>query len=337
VTLARGLAARGLRVGVAVTGDRRTLPRQVDGVEVVAQRRPPGVRGLGGLLHDGRTLLALVRSPTRVVVTRIANRTVAVAALAARMRRARFVYSSANITDFGFGGLDRAFNVRLFERGLRAADEIVVQTEEQAELCRSRFGRDAVVIRSIAERVEPRTGSPEAFLWVGRLVPYKRLDVYLDLAADVPEARFRVIAAPGPGPEPELSARLERAREELPNLEVLAPRPRAELGELVERAVAMVNTGEREGMPNVLLEGWSRGVPALVFGHDPDGLVERHGLGGYAAGSRDRLAELARSLWASRDDQRELAERCIGYVRREHDLDAVCAAWLRILAPEPAS
>jgi glycosyltransferase involved in cell wall biosynthesis len=198
------------------------------------------------------------------------------------------------------------------------------------------LGRDPVVIRSIAEPAQPRSGTPDAFLWIGRLVPYKRLDVYLNLAADVPGARFQMIAAPGSGQEPELTARLERARQDLPNLEVLDARPRAELGPLVERAVAIVNTGEREGMPNVFLEGWSRGVPALAYSHDPDGLIERHGLGGYANGSREQLAEVARRMWDSRDDQREVAERCIAYVRQEHDVEAVCAAWQRMLAWDDA-
>lgn len=330
--LARRLAADGLRVGIAVIGDRSALPRETGGVEVITQLRPPSLRGLAGLIHDGSTLMTLLRRRSRVMVMRSASRGVAVGALAARLRGAGFVYSSANVFDFDLGRVDRPFNVRLFERGLRSADEVVVQTGEQAELCRARFGRDPVLIRSIAERAEPRTSTPDAFLWIGRLVSYKRLDVYLDLAADVPEARFRMIVVPGLDEQPELSARLERARHELPNLEVLEPRPRAEIAPLMERAVAIVGTGDAEGMPNVFLEGWARGVPALAFQLDPDGIVERNGLGGFASGSRERLAELARSLWSTRADQRELAERCIAYVRREHDVGAVAARWREVIA-----
>jgi glycosyltransferase involved in cell wall biosynthesis len=250
-----------------------------------------------------------------------------VAALAARLTRAGFVYSSANVVDFDLGRLEPAHNVWLFERGVRAAAEVVVQTDEQARLCQSRFGRDPVVIRSIAERAEPRRAAPEAFLWVGRMVPYKRLDLYLELAAAVPEARFQVIAVPGGADQPEIAARLASAREELPNLEVLGPRPRAELGPLIDRAVAVVNTSQYEGMPNLFLEAWARGVPALAFSHDPDGVVARHELGSFARGSQESLASLAREQWEARGDQRELAARCIGYVQRHHDVEAVCAAW----------
>lgn len=330
--VARGLAARGLRVALLVVGEPARLPREIDGVAVLTQRRAPAIRGAGGLLHDLRTGFALVRAPARVIVKRNASRSVAVAALAARLRRAAFVYSSASVVEFDLGRLEPAYNVRLFERAVRAAAEVIVQTEEQADLCRRRLGRDPVVIRSIAERVEPRAGVPEAFLWVGRMAPYKRLDVYLDLAAAVPEASFRVIAMPASDDQSQTAARLERARYELPNLEVLEPRSRAELAPLIERAVAVVNTSEYEGMPNVFLEGWSRGVPALAFSYDPGGVVGAHRVGGFAEGSRERLVELARVLWAGRADQREVATRCVEYVRRHHDLDAVCDAWRATLA-----
>jgi glycosyltransferase involved in cell wall biosynthesis len=330
IGVARGLAAGGLRVGLVVVGRRSELPARVDGVEVLAQRPPPRVRGLAGLVHDAATLLGMARPRARVLVTRNASRSVAVVWLAARLRRAAFVYSSANVVDFDLGQLEPSYNVRLFEAAVRGASELVVQTEEQAALARSRFGRDPVVIRSIAARAERRHATPDSFLWVGRMAPYKRLDVLVELAAAVPEARFHVIGVPGREAQPEMEALLERARH-MPNVEVLDPRPRAQLAVLIERAVAIVNTAEYEGMPNVFLEGWARGVPALAYSHDPDGVVAKHGLGAFADGSFDRLVELARAQWASRGQQHEVAARCIEYVRGHHDSEVVVAAWRSVV------
>lgn len=334
--VARALAASGLDVAMAVIGDRSRLPREVDGVRVLALARPPGMRGLGGAAHDAGTLKALARVPAKVVVQRTPSRAVAVAAAVARARGMGLIYSSSSVRDFEPERIDRPYNAWLYQRGLRAADHIVAQTAEQAEMCRRRFGRDPVVIPSIAERAAPRSGAAEAFLWIGRLTEVKRLDVYLDLAAAVPEAAFRVIAVPHPDDRSAWGDRLERARAELPNLEVLEPRPRSELAPLVDRAVAVVSTSEYEGMPNVFLEGWARGVPALAFAHDPDGIVAEHGLGGFAGGSPERLAELGRAQWAARADSREVAERCIAYVRRHHDVEVACAAWRRLIVGEGA-
>jgi glycosyltransferase involved in cell wall biosynthesis len=332
VIVAKGLAARGMNVAMLVVGDGSRLPREVDGVRVLVQPRAPRVRGVAGIAHELSTFGALLRRPARVVVRMNASRDVATAALAARLTRRAFVYSSASPVDFDLGRVAPSFNVRLYELGVRTATEVVVQTLEQVAMCRSRFGREPVVIASIAERADPRAAEPEAFLWVGRLASYKRLDVYVELAAAVPEARFRAIAVPGPGEQSAAAKQLTDAARELPNLELLEARPRRELAPLIERAVAIVNTSEFEGMPNVFLDGWARGVPALAFSYDPDGVVAGHGLGAFAEGSSEKLAELARRQWASRNDQAEVASRCIEYVRRHHDVDTVCDAWREALA-----
>jgi glycosyltransferase involved in cell wall biosynthesis len=159
----------------------------------------------------------------------------------------------------------------------------------------------------------------------------KRPEPYLELARAVPEARFWMLTSPGAAEPSELRGAVERAARELPNLELLEPRSREGVGRLLDRSVAVVNTSVREGLPNVFLEGWARGVPALAFSFDPDGLISGSGLGSFAAGDTSVFAEQARALWAGRDDQRDLAARCIAYVEREHAITAVLDAWLGVI------
>ena len=186
------------------------------------------------------------------------------------------------------------------------------------------------MIKSVAEPAAPRVREPEAFLWIGRTDWYKRPEAYVELARALPEARFRMVAMPM-NDAGAARAALEREASALPNLELLSPRPRAELMQLVDEAVAIVNTSDYEGMPNVFLEGWARGVPALALTHDPDGVIAREGLGAFAAGSPTDLAELASDLWEKRNDQAALSERCTGYVEREHSSEAVVERWLAAL------
>ena len=102
--------------------------------------------------------------------------------------------------------------------------------------------------------------------------------------------------------------------------------------DLVERSVAIVNTSDYEGTSNVLLEGWARGVSALVLHHDPDGLVVREGLGAFAGGNTERLAQRTRELWRDREQVDALAARCRGYVGREHSAQSAVECWLEVLA-----
>lgn len=327
--LASGLAQRGLTVAMVVIGGAGELPAEAQGVRILRQRRRrrlPAPLSRAGLALGALRSLASIR--TEVFVHRNAGPTTAVVALVARLREARFVCSTSSVVDFEFGALEkRALNVRLYEWGVRRASQIVVQTDEQARLCRARFGRESVVVRSIATRSRPRSGRPEAFLWAGRLESMKRPEAYVELARAVPEAHFWMIGVPTPDELTGLRRRVQDAAAELPNLELLQPRSRAGVGHLLDRAVAVVSTAEREGLPNLFLEAWSRGVPALTLSFDPDGVIARHELGSVAGGDRSTLEEQARHLWRGRDDQAGLAARCIAYVRAEHDEDAVVDRW----------
>jgi glycosyltransferase involved in cell wall biosynthesis len=338
--VARALAARGFRVCViAFALDGVRLPAHVAGVDVIA-RPPYGARRrlIGKLVEAAHIWGALRSVDAGVVVTRAAGPHVGLVGLFARISGKRFVYSSANVSDFNFAVLapkrrDRA----LLRLGIRLANEVVVQSDEQVFLCRRKFGRTPRLIRSVCEPAPPRAGTREAFLWIGRMVWYKRPEAFLELAKATPEARFWLVGVPVPWAPggAQLLADVEREARALPNLELLSPRPRAELMELIGRAVAIVNTADFEGVPNILLEGWARGVQALVLTHDPDQMVERERLGAFAHGDAATLAAEARRMWAQRDEQQEVAAHCRRHVRQNHAADAIAARWAEALALDP--
>lgn len=333
--LSKALARRGLRVAIIVFGHPAELPDQIDGVRIVV--RPPyklaTKRSVGKVLEACLIWQALWRAPARTIVYRCASLELALVGIYAKLSGQRLVFSTANVVDFDFAKIARKRrDVFLYRLGVRLADDIIVQTEEQVRLCERSFGRTPHLIASLAPTVGLQTAEPEAFLWIGRLVWYKQPLAYVALARAVPEARFWMIGVPSDdGSEHNLSQEVANLARTTENLELLEPRPHAEVTELMGRAVASVNTASFEGMPNVLLEAWSRGVPALVLHHDPDGVVKDEGLGGFAAGSPETLAELARTLWRSRNNRGDLARRCIAYVGAHHAPDVVADRWAAVL------
>ena len=126
-------------------------------------------------------------------------------------------------------------------------------------------------------------------------------------------------------------ADLLRQAEALPNLELLSALPHVALMKLVERAVAVVNTSLTEGMPNVWLEGWARGVPALSLEFDPDGRVARNGLGITAGGDVEVFVAGARELWARRGDHGGFGDAVREYVMDTHGSATVGARWAQAL------
>ncbi len=334
--LAKALAQRGLSVAIIAFGSVDELPSAVDGVSIIARRHHRSRRRLVGKFAEAFQIWrALWRAPSRVVVKRGAGIDLGLIALYTRLAGRPLVFSSASVADFDPRRLiPNRRDLLIYRLGIRLANAIVVQTEEQIQLCSAAMGQRSTLIRSIAPLAEPQRVVPEAFVWVGRLVSYKRPLEYITLARALPEARFWMVGVPTPSSEDDkrLADAVMVAARGTPNLELLPPRSREEIEELMSRAVASVNTADFEGMPNVLLEAWSRGVPALVLEHDPDGIIDAFGLGGFAHGERRHLVTLASEQWTSRSDRRDVSERCRSYIAEHHDPDVIAGRWLDILS-----
>jgi glycosyltransferase involved in cell wall biosynthesis len=331
--LARALARQGVRVRVIVSAIAAVeIPPSFDGVDVFVRPPVQTGRGLRGQVSELLAIRsALTAVDPEVVVTRPGGPSAGLVAVFARLARRRYVYSSSS--DLDFGRMETRIRDRLLVRlALRLADSVVAQNTEQQKVCAQLSRRAPIVISNITEPVPIRDETPKAFLWIGRLVGYKHPLAFVELARELPEATFWMVAVPTSGREA-LARTVAEAASALPNLQVFPPRPRDQVATLIEEAVAVVNTSEPgpEGMPNVLLEGWSRGVPALALSHDPDGLIERHRLGGFAHGSSDAFVAEARALWEQRSARADLAARCRGYVAKHHAEEVVIAQWRRIL------
>lgn len=331
--LSKALAARGLRVAVvAFEGGRwGTLPREVDGVSVITRPPYPDKATLADKIREIPILFAsLARFRTPVVVKRIHGYEVGLIALACRLAGRRFVYSSANLFDVDASSTVESRPVMALHRlGLRLADVVVAQTPEQVALCEQTYGRDSVLIGSIAEPAPEAASTPaDGFLWVGRVVDYKRPLEYIRLAQKLPEFTFRMVVMDQGASEP-LLEELHRLARATPNVEHVPPQSRTELGALMQRSYAIVSTSTVEGMPNVFLEAWARGVPALSLSYDPGGVIAREQVGFVASGSLEDLGRLARGLAESPD--RHLAGRCREYVQDNHSVSAVAARWETVL------
>jgi glycosyltransferase involved in cell wall biosynthesis len=335
--LARALSERGYRVAHIIYPPQDPIALTYP-LTLVHRDAYAGNRAVvGRFLEALRIWRALEVADARVTIVRTASPLVAVVGAYCKVRRRALIFSSANVSDLTLERISGRFNRAVYRLGVRLADAVVVQSDDQVALAHKAFPwlHKVVRIPSLAEpaldTAEEDRPTPEAFLWFGRFVPYKRPMRYVELARTLPEARFVMIPVPDEATSEEL-AELRRAAANVANLALRDPVPQEQLLELVAASVAVVNTSVLEGMPNAFLEAWARGVPVLTLSFDPDRVVERERLGIAARDDWERFVAGARELWAGRHDRDELARRVRAYVEDVHSMEAVGARWSELLA-----
>jgi glycosyltransferase involved in cell wall biosynthesis len=327
--LAKGLAERGLRVAHIVYPIEE-VANPIPGLDVVQR---PEYRGQGGplaKLHEAVAIWRALRAAdAQVYILRGRGLHLLVAPMFARLRRRRrgIVMSGSNDFDFTPGGRIGAF---LYRRAIGAADAVVCQTEQQRRIAVRELPHpdEISVIRSFAEPAEPRSGDPEAFLWPARIVEFKRPLKYVELAEALPEAKFRMVGWAIEETPAELEQEVRERAARLENLELLESRPRAQLLALFDEAVAVVVTSGNEGMPNVFLEAWMRSIPVLSLGFDPDGVIEKEGVGFAAGDDWGKFTSAAEQLWRDPELGVRLGAAGRRYAIKTHDPSAVASQWL---------
>jgi glycosyltransferase involved in cell wall biosynthesis len=204
---------------------------------------------------------------------------------------------------------------------------IAIQHDHQRALISPRFqNRLALVpnlIRSFSER--PRSFEAATFdaIWVAQVRPEKQFELFLDLAAALPDLRFAVVG--GLYLSADLRASLEARLDRLNNLTFLGPQPAEKVMTLLAQSKVLVNTSRYEGFPITMLEAWSVGVPVVSLSVDPGGVIKREQLG-FVSGTNAQLRRDVSALALTEPLNRRLGSNGLAYVRREHSLDAVCKA-----------
>jgi glycosyltransferase involved in cell wall biosynthesis len=286
--MSRWLAARGHRVSVLTWDEGQGSEVTIDGVRIISLGlKRAGLPGLRFFAPRWTMLLAaLRRADADIYYQNGAECVTGQVALWCRQNARRFVYSVASDMDV-LGQLPElpAFHQRwLYRQGLRLSDSIVVQTEAQRCLLQANFhlpGRQLAMPcpgpeATSAPRAAPR--SPRV-LWAARIAPVKRLELLLEVAWALPHVGFDV--AGHADADQRYTDPLIREARLLPNVILHGAVPREQMPQLYAHASLLCCTSLVEGFPNTFIEAWSHGVP-VVSTVDPDGLLQRNGLGAAA-------------------------------------------------------
>jgi glycosyltransferase involved in cell wall biosynthesis len=307
-------------------------PVSVDGITVHKSFRPDAGVPVLRFLHPRLSTMwrALREVDADVYYQRSSAMWTGVVAEFCRRHGKRSIYAGASDRDFQIGKeqIVHARDRWIYRRGLARVDCIVAQNPMQIEFCRRNHGREAVLIPSCYQLpADARPGKGDVVLWVGTIHRYKRPHWLLDMAERLPHRRFVLIGGPSvdaesnwPGYFDEMRARAAR----LANVEFKGFLPLAEVEKQFDRARVLALTSEYEGMPNVFLQAWARGIPTV--GSLDVGAPVSTVYSGVEEGAHKLEALLADEvLWARRSAE------SLAYFERNHSSGEVLARYARLL------
>lgn len=214
---------------------------------------------------------------------------------------------------------------KFIEYGLRRAAAIVAQTNHQAELLRTHYGRTATaVIKNFHPPAkEPLAkSSPPTVLWVANLKTVKQPEIFQQLAAAASKIPARFVMLGGMQLAPDRRDQLLATIDATPNLEWRGAVSQDEVNSAFAQADLLVNTSVYEGFSNTFIQAWQRRVPVLSLQVDPDKLLNDGGLGACANGDFDKLCTLLESFLQNPDLRESVGVKAQAYAETNHGLAA---------------
>lgn len=331
--MARWLVERGHEVSVIVWGEQDDPKEwEVDGIRVIPLcPMSEGIPGIRFFVPRWTSLIsALRRADAEIYYQNCAEYVTGQVAIWARLASRRFVYSVASEPDCDYR-LPTMHTVRervLYRYGLKHADRVIVQTQVQKDMLAQGFQRQSTVLPMPCQDLPISEASDvqncgERVVWIGRLAPVKRPEMIAEIAAHCPEFEFDIVGPSGGSSEYTESVR--KAISGCKNAAMLGAADYSTVRQYYERSALLLCTSDYEGFPNTFLEAWSCGCP-VVSTVDPDGVIQRHGLGLY---SRDvgAIPDMIRKVAA---DRAAYSERCRAYFAENHQKDLAMRRFERI-------
>jgi len=214
----------------------------------------------------------------------------------------------------------------LYGWGLMRSDKIFLQHGGQLATLPATWRAKAHIVPSIAclsLTGKPHSERQQYVAWVGMLREPKRPDLLIEIARQTPNIRFVVCG----GPTTHRSSSgygdlVMRRLHSLPNVDFLGQVSSEKAQQVIQEAAMLLSTSDGEGFPNTFLQAWSSGTPVVSLTIDPDGIINRNGLGAFSQ-SLEGTARDITNLMNSTNLRDDIALRAQEYLVRVHSPEVV--------------
>jgi len=235
--------------------------------------------------------------------------------LICKLLRKKYIY--AEVSDPEFVRRFSWINQLTYKALLTFADKIVANSGHIARKLRTWTSRkiNTILVSTMVTR-KVRTDR-KYILWVGRIDPYKRPELFLELAKRFPQEKFLMI----------VSGQLKTVFPS--NVEILYNVAHDKMDAHYASAKILIHTSIAEGFGNVFLEAWKNKTPIVSLTVDPDDVLKRHKIGFYSQNFEQMIKDV-KTLLADKKTWNEFSKNGYEYVLNHHNMKATIEVYKQL-------
>ena len=228
---------------------------------------------------------------------------------------------------------------RLFQKGMELCDIRLAITEDQAALFRAQ-GMSCDVMRLLLQekfspnRVIDVENKSIDLLWVARCNRVKQPMFFLDLAAQFPQARCRMICS---NQDEELWQAVKKRALTMPHVEFLEKVPYRDIQSHFDQARIFVNTSSDEGVPNTFIHAGLGATAIVSLKVDPDHMFHHFQAGCCAENKMEKLIKELQRLLSDEKILYRAQQEASRFVCEWHDNKKNVEIFLESLQPSASS
>lgn len=216
------------------------------------------------------------------------------------------------------------------QKAVKVSDLSFYQNDIQKRIIIKNFKKKPLKIISGHPSLSTRCNIKKNFenqtvLWCGNLGMHKRPELFVKLSKEFEKSKIKFIMVGGHYDINYLNSLFKNKPQ---NLIVIGKVSFEESLNYFDKSTILVNTSFSEGFSNTYIQAWLRGIPTLVMGADPDGLIEINQLG-YNCKSINSIVHKVNSLLNDKNSYTKMSEYVKCYAEKNHSIKVMSDHFLR--------
>ena len=273
---------------------------------------------------------ALSKADAHIYIRKFSSAVTTEVAFFCKRHGRKFVYRTASAVE-----CDGTYIKKHFFRGkgfvwsLRHADAVIAQNKTDADNLFATTGVSAEVMKNPHRLPALVQKERDIILWVGRSAKVKRIELFLEMARQMPQQNFTMICQRAIGDK--LYQDLVEKAKEIDNLEFIQQVPFHQILEYFQRARVLVNTSDYEGFPNTFIQACKCATPILSLNVNPDGFLNEYNCGLCANCDWELFMDMLKQILEP-ETAEKLGKNARKYVEENHDITKIVEQYKKYFA-----